>query len=249
MRSEESTGGYSVSQKFLLVTTMFIGSVLASTFASQIVVLSGSQVDFAVFAIIGICAAASFYGTHYFSSPKYRHLFQLVEINNAIPLGEASITTVREFLTATKEESLTAGDRVMILTNNLRNYDLLPGTVKIIADNIKEGVIYEYFLPVTNDPTLREELKSLMEALIRHDIRLNMLKENLRIHDITDPLTYSYAIVQQNRETRAYWYVATEPQQSDAKLAIIRVTGRAEQSLAQMPRSIRSTRVEASKIV
>lgn len=42
------------------------------------------------------------------------------------------ITTIRNFLDESKEESLTMGDEVHILTNSLKTYDKTPPAVKVI---------------------------------------------------------------------------------------------------------------------
>jgi len=159
-------------------------------------------------------------------------LMSLVEISNNIPKGETKTTSVSEFLKHSDEEALKKGDKVTILTNDLNNYDLLPNTLDVIAENIKEGVLYVYYLPLDHEAQLWEQVHKLASAILeRTDITAIL---NLKICTVDLALIYSFAMVEQNSSKKAYWYLSMETSCDDANLLIVELQGIQKVKLEQV---------------
>ncbi|HIE45670.1 MAG TPA: hypothetical protein EYP87_05805 [Flavobacteriaceae bacterium] len=175
-------------------------------------------------------------------------LLKLSSITNNIPKNNATITTVKDFLETSKEESLKKGDNVKILTNNLTNYDLLDATIDILADNLSEGVCYEYYLPLDSDLELKSNLEELIEK-ISTKTNINAFM-NLKIYKTKHPLLFSYAIVKNNnlnqKTTNGYWYIATSGK--DKNLTIVSIEGESKYELINVFNSLKGQEVDVIEI-
>jgi hypothetical protein len=171
-------------------------------------------------------------------------LLELVNITNNIPKNEAMITTVSDFLDLSKEEALIKGDVVKILTNNLSNYDLLDKTIDIMADNLAEGVCYEYYLPLENDYQLEEDLKKLIKKIAEKTSINSFL--NFKIFKTKQPLLFSYAVVKNNRDLNGYWYIATS--NTKKNLTIVPILGESKSQLVNIFNKINIQEISAIDI-
>lgn len=154
-------------------------------------------------------------------------LLELTSITNNIPKNNAVITTVSDFLDSSKEEALTKGDIVKVLTNNLANYDMLDKTIDIMAKNLSEGVCYEYYLPLDDDYQLEEDVKNLIKKLAEKTSINSFL--NLKIFKTKQPLLFSYAIVKKDIDLSGYWYIATS--NTKKNLTIVSIQGESKNQL------------------
>jgi len=165
-------------------------------------------------------------------------LLKLSSITNNIPKNDATITTVKDFLESSDEEALNKGDSVKILTNNLTNYDLLDATIDIIAENLSQGVCYEYYLPLDSDL----ELKNNLEELIRKISLKTSINAffNLKIYKTKHPLLFSYAVVKNNntpqKTVKGYWYIATSSKGKN--LTIVSIEGESKHELLNVFNSL-----------
>nr|AAU43685.1 hypothetical protein GZ26D8_16 [uncultured archaeon GZfos26D8]QNO53166.1 hypothetical protein NDOAJMFA_00016 [Methanosarcinales archaeon ANME-1 ERB6] len=134
------------------------------------------------------------------------------------------ITTIRNFLDKTKEESLIMGDKVHILTNSLKTYDLTAPAVKVIADNLRDGVHYIYYLSPKKYPVLIAEKDKFVDLILkeREDLNKDHINSNLIFYTIDEKCLYNFATVTKKGATEGYWYVATlSPEESSPNLTIL----------------------------
>lgn len=171
-------------------------------------------------------------------------LLKLSTITNNIPNNDATITTVKDFLETSKEEALKKGDNVKILTNNLSNYDLVDATINILAENLEEGVCYEYYLPLDSDLELQNNLKELIKK-IANKTNINAFM-NLKVYKTKHPLLFSYAIVKNNnlnpKISNAYWYIATSCKNNN--LTIVSIEGESKHELINVFNSLSGQEVD-----
>ena len=183
----------------------------------------------------------------FLNDEKNWSLLHLVDISNNIPKGETKTTSVVDFLEQSEEEDLKKGDIVKILTNDLSNYDLLPHTLNIIADNINEGVIYEYYLPLSNESQLWEQVYVLVTSILKKTNSVKLM--NLKIFDINKIVIYSFAIVQQNSLKKAYWYLSTEKDLKNSNLLIVELVGSEKVKLEQVFAKMKGEYISFEKIL
>ena len=174
-------------------------------------------------------------------------LMSLVEISNNLPKGETKTTSVSDFLEHSDEEALKNGDKVIILTNDLKNYDLLPNTLNIIAKNIKEGVVYEYYLPLKHEAQLWEQVNNLASAILERTDTSSVL--NLKIYIVDLSLIYSFSIVEKNSLKKAYWYLSMETNCQDANLLIVELQGIQKVKLEQVLARIKGKKQTIKDII
>lgn len=129
------------------------------------------------------------------------------------------ITTIHDFLVETKEESLNAGDEVHILTNSLEGYDATRPAVKVISQNLEDGVKYLYYLPAKEFPALTDETSDFVAKIFRERSTLppSVINSNLVFFEIDEECIYNFAIVKTKGTVRGYWYITT-PSSNDPKL-------------------------------
>ncbi len=160
-----------------------------------------------------------------------QQLLKLSSITNNIPKNTTRITSVEEFLKSSKEESLISGDSIKILTNNLCSYDLLDANIDVLADNLSEGVRYEYYLPLDADAELKENLKEFIRK-ISSKTSINSFF-NLKVFRTNHPLLFSYAVVKNKISNKpninGYWYIATSS--VDSNLTIVSIEGDSKNEL------------------
>lgn len=134
------------------------------------------------------------------------------------------ITTIRNFLDESKEESLTMRDEVHIITNSLKTYDKTPPAVKVIADNLRDGVHYIYCLSPKEYPVLIDEKNEFVDLILkeRKDLNRDHINSNLIFYNIDEKCLYNFATVTKKGDTEGYWYVATlSPEESSSNLTIL----------------------------
>ena len=176
-------------------------------------------------------------------------LLKLSSITNNIPNNDATITTVKDFLESSDEKALKRGDIVKILTNNLTNYDLLDTTIDIIANNLSEGVIYEYFLPLDSDLELKNNLEELIRKIsLKTSINAFL---NLKVYKTKHPLLFSYAIVKNNnlhkKTIKGYWYIATSSKGKN--LTIVSIKGESKHELINVFNSLGGKEINVIEMV
>lgn len=158
------------------------------------------------------------YLEHRLAPPAIQTLRQIL---NSCAKQASRITTVAKFLTQTDEDSLISGDEVHILTNSLKGYDMTPPAMAVIADNLRDGVRYIYYLPQKSEyPGLEQEKEGFVRSVEQASGRPNrVVEENLRIYLVEEPCLYNFAVVFRAApsEFKGYWYITTPspPEQSD----------------------------------
>jgi hypothetical protein len=139
-------------------------------------------------------------------------------ILNSCARDAFEITTIHDFLIETSEDSLAAGDEVLILTNSLDAYDTTAPAVRVIARNLKDGVKYVYFLEVDEYPALLDEIDRFVGLLLREPTGLapNLLGQHLIFYSVVEECIHNFAIVKVRGNVRGYWYITT-PSNTDPK--------------------------------
>jgi hypothetical protein len=137
--------------------------------------------------------------------------FVLRKILNSAQRETLEITTIQKFLTAAAEARLTRGDSVHILTNSLESYDLNEYYIdNALADNLKEGVKYYYYLPKDNRDRLIEEKTLLVNILVKKGIDPTVLQDTLIFYLVDDGCMYNFATIHsksQKQTLKGYWYL------------------------------------------
>jgi hypothetical protein len=135
------------------------------------------------------------------------------------------ITTVAHFLADSREEDLVDGDEVHVLTNSLEGYDLSPAALRIIAENVREGVRYIYYLPGL--PTLAAEKDRFVHEITTRVAGLpaTTIDERLRFYRADEDALYSFAVVSARAIHAAYWYITTPSRdgRADPELVILKL--------------------------
>lgn len=171
-------------------------------------------------------------------------LLELTQITNNIPKNDAMITTVSDFLNSSKEELLIKGDKVKILTNNLSNYDMIDKTIDIIANNLAEGVCYEYYLPLDDDHQLENDLRNLI-GKIALKTNINSFL-NLKVYKTKQPLLFSYAVIKKDNNLNGYWYIATANKKNN--LTIVSIQGESKNQLINVFNKINTQEINVINI-
>lgn len=171
----------------------------------------------------------------------YKILSHSSGIVNELPKDKVRTTTVGEFVDESKEEHLSYGDSVSIATNDLTYYDLLPEYIIVLINNIKKGVVYNYYIP--DDADLRRQAHQLCKAIIDevgYDVGTQILK-NVFFYRTKIHIIYNIAVVKEEGKNKCYWYFAFSPDKEGDNLCIVTFKENQGNSIAKMMARIAET--------
>ena len=214
---------------FRLLSQSWVRVTLTSVLATLSIVLARSLINtnepIAILIVFVVLAATNAVTDYLRKLFERDHLSALQRILASSTRESLDITTVRRFLVDTNEEALKGEAQVHILTNDLSSYDLTPPALDVIASNLIDGVKYLYYLPERDFPALKVQRNVLVEKLMgaRPAPSIAQLRANLCFYPVPSPCLFNFAIVDNGRNLRGYWYLAapTIGEEGNSDLVVI----------------------------
>lgn len=143
-------------------------------------------------------------------------------------------TTIARY--AEYEDRLSEGATVYTLTHDLFMYDCVDEALNVIVDNLRQGVVYKYFLAADDARKMCDDFRRKLNDCLLSKLRTEgadestILRErhsafaNLSCRRVRQPLLYSFSVTERVGEWGdAHWYAATPKveERGDSELAIL----------------------------